>query len=98
MKLDFDSVGKMLGGLVEQDVPARHQEEALLTLEKEAGGGGEDAVGEEGRNARRGKEQGFHVELYASRHAMQMDASGPPYTQAGVYLCHAEGLGTTCFE
>ena len=59
MQLNFEAVRKMCGGLVDQDVPAGDQEQALAAFKKEARRAREGTLAVEGRHTRGRQAQGL---------------------------------------
>lgn len=59
MQLNLDPVGEMLGRLVDQHVPARHNKQSLPSLEEKAGSIGLCLLAFECGNARDGQEDCF---------------------------------------
>jgi hypothetical protein len=59
VQLDLDAVWSMLAGRVPEDMPARDQEQPMVTLEEEAGGVGQALLTREGEDRERGEQDRF---------------------------------------
>ncbi len=59
MQFDLDAIGEMVAWLVDHDVPARHQEQSLATLEEEAARICQGLLSEKRQNTRGCKQEGF---------------------------------------
>lgn len=70
MQLDFNAVGKVLAESVVKHMPASHQIQSLVTLEKKATGVGQTQLLPEGEDARTAEQDGFDHEVQISTTAL----------------------------